>query len=112
MNTPPTKYLLQNFGIQKSELLTGIHCPACKKLSLIRKKQQWYCPSCHTFSKDAHIDALKDYFFLWDSKITNKQFREFTHLKSADTAKRLLLSSNLNYLGTNKVRYYYPKTFP
>jgi hypothetical protein len=97
MNTPPTSYLFKNYGIQRSELLTGVRCPSYTSLlPLIRDKQKWYCPSCHKFSKDAHIKALKDYFLLFDTKITNQQFREFAHLKSSDTAKRLLLSANLD----------------
>jgi hypothetical protein len=113
MNTPPTSYFFKNYGIQRSDLLTGVHCPSCtSNHPQFRDKQKWYCPSCHKFSKDAHINALKDYFLLFNTKITNQQFREFTHLKSADTAKRLLLSTNLDYSGTNKLRFYFPKTFP
>lgn len=112
LNTPPTLYLLQKYGIEKVDLLTGVQCPICKKFSLIRKKQKWFCQTCQSFSKDAHIVALKDYFLLFDLKITNRQFRLFTHLTSIDTAKRLLRSSNLNFSGTNRQRFYYPKSFP
>jgi hypothetical protein len=113
MNTPPTSYLLKKYGIQRTDLISGIHCPFCtSRLPLIRDKQKWYCPCCHNFSIDAHVNGLKDYFLLFDTKITNKQFREFTHIKSPFTARRLLFSMNLNYSGANKVRVYFPKTFP
>lgn len=113
MNKIPTNYILNKYGIKKEDIITGVFGPNCNQHApLIRKKQKWYCPSCDTFSKDAHINALKDYFLLIDSKITNKQFREFVHLKSHDAAKRLLLAANLNYSGSKKVRVYFPKTFP
>ncbi|WP_026567949.1 nuclease-related domain-containing protein [Bacillus sp. UNC41MFS5] len=112
MNTLPTSYVLNKYGIQKSDLLTGVHCPTNSNHSLIRKKQNWYCPSCDAFSKDAHINALKDYFLLFGPTITNKQFREFAHLKSQDTAKRLLQSCNLQFSGNKRYRYYFPKTIP
>ena len=112
MNTVPTSYVLNKYGIQKSDLLTGVHCPTNSNHSLIRKKQNWYCPSCDAFSKDAHINALKDYFLLFGPTITNKQFREFAHIKSQDTAKRILQSCNLQFSGNNRYRFYFPKTIP
>jgi transposase-like protein len=114
MNTPPTIQILKKYGIQKSDLLTGVHCPFCKHLHLIRKKQQWYCTSCDSYSKDAHIQALMDYFLLVDLKITNQQFREFVRLNNSNRhlAKRLLSSANLDSIGTNKARVYFPKKFP
>lgn len=111
-NTLPTSYVLNKYGIQRSDLLTGVHCPSFSNHSLIRKNQNWYCPSCDIFSKDAHINALKDYFLLFGPTITNKQFREFAHIKSRDVAKRILLSCNLQSLGKYRARHYAPKKFP
>ncbi|OIK09544.1 hypothetical protein BIV60_23680 [Bacillus sp. MUM 116] len=108
MNTPPTGYLLQKFGIQRSDLLTGVHCPYCKYLPLIRKKQKWFCPKCQLYSMDAHIDALRDYFLLFVTKITNRGFREFARIGSIDLAGRILRSSNLHFSGTKRNRVYYP----
>lgn len=112
MNTIPTNYILEKYGIKKNNILTGIFGPHCNHRPLVRKKQKWYCPTCDEYFKDAHINALKDYFLLMDSKITNKQFREFAQIKSHDTAKRLLQSANLKYFGVKKARYYSPKTIP
>ncbi|WP_026576777.1 nuclease-related domain-containing protein [Bacillus sp. UNC438CL73TsuS30] len=108
MNTPPTGYFLQKFGIKRSDLLTGVHCPYCKYLTMIRKKQKWFCPKCQQYSKDAHLDALKDYFLLFDMKITNREFRKFMRIDSIDLAGRLLRSTNLLFSGTKKNRFYYP----
>lgn len=108
VNTPPATVTLQNSEIKKTDLLTGIHCPSCSYRPMTRFKRKWYCPSCKTFSFDAHFFGLHDYFLLFDSKITNKQFREFAHLSSPHTAKRLLQSLNLKSNGNNKVREYCP----
>jgi len=112
MNKVPTSYILKKYGIKKADLINGVCCPYCDYLPLERKKKKWYCPSCDKYSKDAHINTLKDYFLLFDAKITNQEFRKFAHIKSHDTAKRLLLSVNLNYSGTKKGRTYFPKTIP
>ncbi|WP_066067842.1 nuclease-related domain-containing protein [Neobacillus soli] len=112
MNTIPTKHVLQKYGIQRLDLPTGVQCLTCEYLPLIRQKQQWFCPSCQTFSKDAHLQALNDYFLLFNSTITNRQFREFAHLKSRDTAKRLLFACNFQCHGKNRYYSYSPKKIP
>ncbi|MCM3566931.1 nuclease-related domain-containing protein [Neobacillus mesonae] len=110
-NTPPTKFLLQNYGIKKSELKPGVYCPTCDYLPLTRVKLKWHCPSCNTFSKDAHVYTILDSFLLYDLKITNQQFREFACVLSPDASGRMLRSAELNYSGTNKGRYYFMDSF-
>jgi hypothetical protein len=111
-NTPPRKLFLDRYLISKKQLKTGIHCPSCFHIPMNRIKRQWHCPACNTFSKDAHIYSLYDYFLLIDSKITIQQFREFAHLKSRDVASRLLASTNFPSTGTTKDRYYHaPSNF-
>ncbi|MBV7506050.1 NERD domain-containing protein [Bacillus sp. sid0103] len=112
MNKIPTSNILKKYGINKADLLSGVCCPDCNFLPLVRKKQKWYCPSCDKFSKDAHINALRDYFLLIDLKITNQQFREFTHLDSINIAGRMLRSENLKSTGTKKQRTYFLINFP
>jgi hypothetical protein len=112
MNTPPTSYILEKYGIKKTELITGIHCPDCFYLVLIRKNRKWFCPSCNTFSKDAHLFSLQDFFLLFDTKITNDMFRNYARCISPDTSKRLLSSSDLKSLGMNKWREYLPISLP
>jgi hypothetical protein len=112
LNTPPTAYILEKYGIKKSELFTGIHCPTCHHLPLTREKRKWFCPSCNTFPKDAHLYSLQDFFLLFDSKITNELFRNFAHFISHDTAKRILQISNLNFSGSYRNRAYFPEILP
>jgi hypothetical protein len=112
MNKVPTSYILDKYLINKGDLLPGVCCPNCGYLPLVRKKQKWYCPTCDKFSKDAHIFALIDYFLLFDTKITNQQFRKFVQLTSIDIAGRLLRSVPLISSGTKKIRTYSPANFP
>lgn len=111
-NTPPTNFIFKKYGIQKSDLLTGIHCPECSYLPLNQKNRKWYCPSCKSLPKNALVESLQDYFLLFDKKITNQQFRSFAHIDSIDTAKRKLQSAKLIPSGKNKLRTYSPSSIP
>ncbi|MFP5112541.1 nuclease-related domain-containing protein [Bacillaceae bacterium C204] len=111
-NTPPTIHILERYGIKKIELLTGFHCPLCEYLPIIRKKRKWYCPACCTFTSDTLPDSLLDYFLLFDSRITNLEFRNFAHIKSVDAAGRHLRSAGLTSSGEKKNRSYSPETIP
>jgi hypothetical protein len=111
-NTPPTSYILKKYGIQKTDLLSGFHCPVCSFLPLKRDRQKWYCSSCNTYSENAHEYGLQDYFLLYDLKITNMQFRDFAQISSRDLARRQLLSANLNFSGSKKGTVYFPSDFP
>lgn len=101
-NTPENPDLLKYYGINKSEVLTGVQCPECRQLVMIRHKKKWFCEKCQTYSKDAHEKAVEDYLLTIDSTITNQEFRLFTHLSSVYTANRHLNSMNLVRTGTKK----------
>ncbi|MEH7072901.1 nuclease-related domain-containing protein [Neobacillus drentensis] len=111
-NTPPTIQILDRFDIKKGELLPGLHCPLCGHLPMIRKNRKWYCQPCDTFSSDALACALLDYFLLYDSKITNLEFRNFALIKSVDAAGRHLRAAGLTSSGEKKNRSYSPDTIP
>ncbi|MBY0121772.1 nuclease-related domain-containing protein [Bacillus sp. S/N-304-OC-R1] len=111
-NTPPTVHILERYDIKKSELLTGIHCPLCDSLPIVRKKRKWYCPSCNSFSSDALECSLLDYFLLYDPKITNHEFRNFAHIESVDAAGRQLRSVRLISSGEKKNRSYSVENIP
>lgn len=49
--------VLEQFDIDESALLTGVACLKCKKLAMERLSGSWFCPSCLTRSKQAHIAA-------------------------------------------------------
>ncbi|WP_456277930.1 nuclease-related domain-containing protein [Bacillus sp. AK128] len=101
--------ILKQFGITSDELVEGIYCPSCTFIPMLRKSTKWFCPQCSCFSKDAHIPSIKDYFLLFDSKITSKRFRTFANINSRSVSSRLLAEMNLPFTGDGKARVYYEK---
>lgn len=107
-HTPKEEDILKKYKIEKSEVATGVQCPNCHFFAMIRKQRKWFCPHCSHFDQTAHMQALKDYFLIMNSSITNKQFREFVHLSSVDAASKLLIRMNLPFSGSKKGRIYFP----
>lgn len=105
-HTEPSYDIEKLYNIPRSELLTGVHCPQCRYLSMNYHQGSWLCPSCGVKSRDAHLQALKDYFLLFGPSITNQQFREFLHLSSGDIANKMLRKLKLPSTGLNKHRIY------
>jgi Nuclease-related domain len=108
-HVPSDQDILQKYGLTKSDVITGVQCPNCKAFGMIRMRRKWFCEKCGCYDRDAHIDAVKDYFLLVNSTMSNKQFREFTHLSSVDMASKLLMRMNLPSSGANKGRVYHPQ---
>ncbi|MBP2240333.1 hypothetical protein J2Z40_000888 [Cytobacillus eiseniae] len=107
---PEEMNILKKYGLSKTDILTGVQCLNCHKLGMIRFNRRWLCEKCGCFDRLAHVEAVKDYFLLMNSTMTNQQFREFVHLSSIDMASKLLIRMNLPHSGTNKGRVYYPPT--
>jgi hypothetical protein len=93
------------YKISKNELLNGVLCPNCDH-SVMTKKGSWWCPLCNFKSKNAHIEALKDYAILISTKITNHDCNQFLCLESRSKAGHLLRSLNLPFTGSTKSRKY------
>ena len=98
--------ILEQYNIMKDEILRGVICPHCGKLPIMKVHGNWYCSYCKSKSKEAHIQALKDYQLLFGSTITNSQLRDFLKITSSTAATRLLQSMNLISTGSNKNRVY------
>ncbi|WP_053218181.1 nuclease-related domain-containing protein [Virgibacillus senegalensis] len=92
-------------GINKKDIRTGVQCPECKKFSMKRLYNNWYCPFCSSKSKDAHLQALNDYLLLVNPSITNNQCQKFLHI-NRHLAKRIL-SKNLKVSGYANKRVYF-----
>ncbi|WLD93920.1 nuclease-related domain-containing protein [Alkalihalobacillus sp. AL-G] len=105
-HTPLDTNILDYFGLDQSEIISGVHCPSCYKIPMIRLRGKWSCLFCKTVSKEAHIDTLNDYALLLNTTITNKQCREFLNISSPTIANKLLFSQNLPFTGTFKDRKY------
>lgn len=106
-HTPLNIDIIKKFGIQKSEIITGVRCPNCSQLPMNYKRKTWVCPACLFISQDAHMDAIKDYFLLNHSSFTNMEVRTFLHLPSTRTTAYFLFSLNFPFTGTTKGRVYH-----
>ncbi|WP_349408162.1 nuclease-related domain-containing protein [Pseudalkalibacillus sp. SCS-8] len=98
--------ILKKLGIKKEDLLTGVQCLVCSTLPMIRHHGRWICPKCNNSSNTAHIKALRDYFLVINSTISNKEMRQFLHIDSDNVANYLLKSLNLQGKGSTKGRRY------
>lgn len=107
-HTPLNRDVLSQFNLKISDIRTGVHCPDCSKLPILKQpnRNKWYCENCHQVHKNAHLHALTDYALLINPMITNKQCRDFLHLSSTQATYRLLNQLQLEKLGgTKKKRY-------
>lgn len=96
----------KKYGIEKNEILTGVHCPECSYRPMQYKKGKWLCPACQAQSKDAYFQGLGDYCLLINSTITNSELRRFLHLPTIGIAQKFLRSLNLPVTGKTKDREY------
>ncbi|WP_033543078.1 nuclease-related domain-containing protein [Planococcus sp. CAU13] len=88
------------------DVRNGVQCPECRVYGMIRIKKSWQCPRCRHRDRQAHRFALREYFSLVDSHITNQAFREWSGVSSSSVAKRLLAQFDLDTSGESKAWKY------
>ncbi|MCP1095759.1 NERD domain-containing protein [Peribacillus frigoritolerans] len=98
--------ILKRYNLTEKDLIKGVICENCKGNKLFRRHGTWLCNQCQLSSKKAHIPALRDYYYLLGSTITNRQLRNFLNISSSSSATRILQSLNLTSSGANKGRVY------
>ncbi|WP_409270030.1 nuclease-related domain-containing protein [Neobacillus sp. SCS-31] len=107
-NTPLIKNLYEHYRFERSVVITGVRCPQCLALGMKYKRKQWYC-ACGCNSKDAHIQALRDYLLLFGPMISNQELRWFLHLPSKSITSKLMAEVKLEKVGsTRNARYKLP----
>ncbi len=79
--------ILKQYGIPPSKVIKGVQCPECFRFPMQRQHGSWQCPLCSHRSKTAHLQALRDYFLLFSSVISNREARVFLHASSPHTEK-------------------------
>lgn len=107
LHCPETYDILKVYDLTQKDVKKGVCCINCGYLPMKRVYGSWICQNCGLNDVNAHISAIEDYFLLVDTQLTNQNFREFTYLKSDQTAKRLLNKMNLPYKGILRGRFYY-----
>lgn len=106
-HTPVTPVLLEQYNLEKRDILTGVYCDKCSSLKMKYHWGEWICENCFYKNKDGHIHALNDFALLFQKTIANHQCKEFLHLPNSDSAYYLLRTMNLKHTGTFKNRKYY-----
>lgn len=98
--------LCQYYQIDVSALRRGVYCENCGEFGMKKLKIGWHCQMCQNRCRDAHIQALKDYYMLVGEKITNRECRDFLMIESEHIAKRILQKLQLPRSGSNKYSSY------
>ncbi|MEQ2529536.1 nuclease-related domain-containing protein [Bacillaceae bacterium CLA-AA-H227] len=106
-DTPLKLDILQHYGIDPKEIITGVQCPACEFIHMNYRHGIWKCPSCQETLNNAHHKAIEDYFTIMGQTITNEQCREFLRIESRNVARSLLLGMKLKQSGTTKNKTYH-----
>jgi len=105
-HAPLDTSVLDQYEINSIEVGKGVICSGCSHLPMIRVNGAWYCEQCKISEKDAHVQALKDYYLLYGSQISNKHAREFLMNSSPFLVSRILRSMKLPSSGITKAKTY------
>ncbi|MEH7096164.1 nuclease-related domain-containing protein [Neobacillus vireti] len=107
-HTPFRSDFLQTLGINKGDILPGFLCSFCLIVPMEYYRNKWICPSCQQISKESCKEAIKDYFLLVNTSITNSELREFLQLPTKRSAAYQLELLKFPSTGTKKGRIYHP----
>lgn len=104
LHVPARPNLLDVHTIHPEEIKPGVQCPNCLSLPMDKVHGTWHCPTCKITSKDVHISALSDYYYLYGSIITLSQFSDFLSLPKSKrkSASNILIALNLPNTGKKK----------
>ncbi len=88
-------------------LRKGVLCKNCDYKSVMKFEYgSFKCVKCGVKSKDAYLEALLDYRYLWSEWISNRELREYLGVESRYSIIRLIKELNLEYQGTFRDRKY------
>lgn len=98
--------LTNMMGISKEDIVPGVLCDKCNTSIMLWRLKKWICNECSHSKVDSHLKLVDDWFYLMDTKITNRQFRSFAFIEDRSVAKRLLQKSGLSMNGKRGTSYY------
>ncbi|MEO4053944.1 nuclease-related domain-containing protein [Solibacillus sp. CAU 1738] len=97
---------IKKVSFNRARLRKGVLCSRCKWQSVMRyERGSWRC-RCGVSDNTQLRIALHDYRLLWNEKISNSEFREFTKIDCADKAYYLLKKLGLDSEGKFKDKKY------
>lgn len=98
--------LCEYYKVDPRFIKTGVECEACGTIPMIRINRTWKCASCGATNQTAHVQALKDYYMLFNKYITTQQAMHFLHLRNRYEAIRILKSVSIQRIGQAKSSKY------
>ena len=104
---PRNPYPLCNrYGIESTQLVSGVECPACGTFPMNKTLRTWYCPKCKIYSRLAHQKALMDYNMLINTTISTNEAMNFLHLRNRYEAIRILKTNSVKQIGASRSSRY------
>lgn len=99
---------ISSMNLPMDQVKKGVQCPECQQIGMKKNYGNWICEKCGHLSRDAHIEALRDFFIIFGPAITSRQFSDFLQISSIHQSKRLLSALDLDSSGSTKGRVYTP----
>ncbi|VEF49841.1 NERD domain-containing protein [Bacillus freudenreichii] len=93
------------YNIPRRDIRTGVICPGCGAIGMMKIARSWRCRSCGCLDHKAHERSVRDWFLIMGREMTNRDCREFLRVDSA-TAYRVLKSMGLKSIGSCRYRRY------
>lgn len=98
--------ICETYSIPRRDIRTGVVCPGCGFIGMVRHSRSWHCTACGHADREAHKQAIRDWFLLFGGKMSNKDCRAFLHIARQQTAHRILRGMSLHTEGANRNRTY------
>ncbi|VEF48625.1 nerd domain-containing protein [Bacillus freudenreichii] len=94
-----------SYHIRRRDIRTGVICPSCSAIGMVKISRSWRCNSCKCLDHKAHERGIRDWFLIMGREMTNRNCRDFLKVDS-DTAYRVLKSMGLKSIGSCRYRRY------
>lgn len=101
----PTLPLCERYGINKQDLKKGVLCLQCHEPMGMTQGRTWTCHQGCENQASALTQAISDWFYLFNTSITNRQLRTYLGIQSK-SATRILKMDSLQKIGRTKNTYY------
>ncbi|MGM8215424.1 nuclease-related domain-containing protein [Bacillaceae bacterium W0354] len=108
-HTPQHSNMMKKFNLTPRDLRPGVICSQCLKLPMRRIHGMWLCSFCNNKSKNAHLNAFKDFYLLFKPTITNREARWLLQVNSAKVVNSLLKQLAIRHENDYRYRKYFFK---
>ena len=98
--------MCKRWGINPTDLTTGVQCGKCELFGMVKIKRTWQCPTCSHRDSEAHLAAVKEWFVLIGVQMSNSDCRKFLQVSQHQTVTRILQGMDLIISGKGKATQY------